>query len=109
MPNSKRPSLMWSTVATSSAMRSGWFRGNTWTAVPTRRRRVRAAMALATWSEAEMIERVGVVRRLEYVPEGPGLGGPVAQLLDEDPEVHGVILARRTGAVKPPKKGAGSV
>ena len=60
MPNSKRPSLMWSTVATSSAMRSGWLSGSTWTAVPTRRRRVRAAMALATWSEAEMIEREGV-------------------------------------------------
>ena len=60
MPNSKRPSLMWSTVATSSAMRRGWFSGRTCTAVPTRTRRVRAATALATWSEAEMIERVGV-------------------------------------------------
>ncbi len=47
-------------VATSSAMRSGWFRGRTWTAVPTRTRRVRVAMALATWSEAEITERDGV-------------------------------------------------
>jgi len=60
IPNSKRPSLMWSTVATSSAMRSGWFSGRTWTAVPIRTRRVRAAMALATCSDAEMIERLGV-------------------------------------------------
>ena len=76
-------------------------------------------MALATWSEAEMIERAGVKwispsqtqsmpqasawsASLEDVPERRGLGGPVAQLLDEDPEVHGVILARRAGAVKPP-------
>src|ERR1051325_4832390 len=60
MPNSKRPSLMWSMVATSSAMRSGWFSGSTGTAVPTRNRLVRLAMALATCSEAEMTERVGV-------------------------------------------------
>src|SRR5215813_11784961 len=60
MPNSKRPSLMWSMVATSSAMRSGWFSGSTCTAVPTRRCLVRLAMALATCSEAEMTERVGV-------------------------------------------------
>src|SRR5262245_27807038 len=60
MPNSKRPSLMWSMVGTSSARRSGWFSGSTCTAVPTRRRRVRLAIALATCSEAEMTERVGV-------------------------------------------------
>ncbi len=60
MPNSKRPWLMWSTVATSSAMRSGWFSGSTCTAVPTCRRVVREAIALATCSEAEMTERVGV-------------------------------------------------
>src|SRR5262249_55043861 len=47
-------------VATSSAIRSGWFSGSTWTAVPTLRRLVRLAMALATCSEAEMTERVGV-------------------------------------------------
>ena len=41
--------------------------------------------------------RLRAVRRLEDVPERPGLGGPVAQLLDEDPDVHGVILARRAG------------
>src|SRR5690242_5978899 len=41
-------------------MRRGWFRGSTCTAVPTRRRRVRLAMALATCREAEITERVGV-------------------------------------------------
>jgi len=51
---------MWSTVATSSAMRSGWLSGRTCTAVPIRIRRVRAAIALATWREAEMTERLGV-------------------------------------------------
>src|SRR5262249_54695435 len=47
-------------VATSSAIRSGWFSGSTWTAVPTLRRLVRLAIALAPCSEAEMTERVGV-------------------------------------------------
>ena len=41
-------------------MRRGWFSGRTWTAVPTRSRRVRLATALATWSEEEITERVGV-------------------------------------------------
>jgi hypothetical protein len=45
---------------TSSAMRSGWLRGRTWTAVPTRRRRVRLAIDPATWSDAEITERTGV-------------------------------------------------
>src|SRR4026207_2007192 len=106
---------MWSTVATSSAMRSGWFSGRTWTAVPIRTRRVRAAMALATWSDAEMIERLGgeggaptqrqsdataPAGRLEGVAEGAGLGRPVTQLLDEDPEVHALILTVPRGGVK---------
>ena len=47
MPNSKRPLLMWSTVAASSATRSGLVSGRTWTARPVRIRWVRAAMALA--------------------------------------------------------------
>jgi len=41
-------------------MRSGWFRGSTVTAVPTCRRRVRLAIALATWSDAEITEREGM-------------------------------------------------
>ena len=41
-------------------MRSGWLSGSTCTAVPTRRRRVRLAIALATCSEAEITERTGV-------------------------------------------------
>ncbi len=60
IPNSTRPSLMWSSVATSSAMRSGWLRGSTVTAVPTRTRRVRVAIELATWSDDEMTERAGL-------------------------------------------------
>src|SRR3970282_2222020 len=45
IPNSKRPSLKWSTVAMSSAIRSGWFSGRTCTAVPTRIRLGRAGDA----------------------------------------------------------------
>src|SRR2546426_510207 len=40
-------------------MRRGWLRGSTVTAVPTRRRRVRVAIELATWSDAEITERAG--------------------------------------------------
>jgi len=60
MPNSKRPSLMWSMVATSSAMRSDGSAAAPAPRLPTRNRLVRLAMALATCSEAEMTERVGV-------------------------------------------------
>ena len=51
---------MWSTVAASSAMRSGLFRGRTCTAMPIRRRLVRVAMELATTIGAARTERVGV-------------------------------------------------
>src|SRR5215475_5923003 len=47
-------------VAASSAMRSGWLRGRTFTAVPTWMRLVRAAMAVATAMGAEMTERPGL-------------------------------------------------
>src|SRR5262249_319160 len=50
----------WSIVAISSAMRSGWLRGRTCTAVPMRRRLVRVAIELATRSEAEITDRAGV-------------------------------------------------
>src|SRR5713101_7375135 len=60
MPNSKRPWLSWSTVAASSAMRSGWLSGRTCTAVPTWIRFVRAAMAVATALGDEMTERAGL-------------------------------------------------
>jgi len=46
-PKISRPSLTWSTVAASSASRSGWHSGRTWTAMPIFIRRVRAAIALA--------------------------------------------------------------
>ena len=88
-------------------MRSGWFSGSTWTAVPTRSRRVRLAMALATCSEAEITERdrrevdlpepqaidtpgLGPVGQLEDVPERRGLGRPLPHLLDEQANVHDV-------------------
>src|SRR5215831_9560302 len=47
-------------VAASSAMRSGWLRGSTFTAVPTWMRLVRTAMAVATAMGAEMTERFGL-------------------------------------------------
>src|SRR5919109_1816682 len=59
-PNSKRPWLIWSTVAASSAMRKGWIRGNTWTAIPTRNRLVRVAIEQATMIGAESTERLGL-------------------------------------------------
>lgn len=60
MPKSKRPPLRWSTVATSSAIRSGFASGSTVTAVPMRTRRVRAAMKLASAIGADCTERVGL-------------------------------------------------
>src|SRR5262245_31517761 len=60
MPNSTRPWLIWSTVAASSAMRRGWIKGNTCTAMPTLSCLVRAAMALATTIGADRTERFGV-------------------------------------------------
>src|SRR5712691_6568364 len=59
-PNSKRPWLIWSTVAASSAMRKGWIRGNTWTAMPTRNRLVRVAIEQATMIGAARTERLGL-------------------------------------------------
>src|SRR5262249_42094175 len=59
MPKSKRPPLMWSRVAASSAMRSGLLSGRTCTAVPTRSRRVRVAMAQPTAIGADNTERAG--------------------------------------------------
>src|SRR5215472_8176874 len=57
MPKSKRPSLKRSTVATSSAISKGLPRGRTCTAVPTRSRRERAAMKLASASGEDCTER----------------------------------------------------
>ena len=34
MPNSKRPSLRWSSIATRSAMRAGWFTGGVMLKMP---------------------------------------------------------------------------
>ena len=82
------------------------------TAVPTRSRRVRVAIELATWSDAEITERFGVKwispsqtqsrpqasarwRQLERVPERRDLARSVAHLLDEDPEMHGGSLLER--------------
>jgi hypothetical protein len=55
----RRPPLIWSIVAVSSARRSGWPSGRICTAVPILMRCVRAAIALATVSGAESSERVG--------------------------------------------------
>ncbi len=60
MPNSKRPWLMWSTVAASSAVRRGFDSGNTCTAEPIFRRSVRAASAAAMTSGAASTEREGL-------------------------------------------------
>src|SRR6266536_2301863 len=57
MPNSSRPFERWSTVATSSANRSGWLSGSTWTAMPILIRRVQAASAAATTSGDDSTER----------------------------------------------------
>src|SRR5437879_3659501 len=51
---------MWSTVAASSAIRSGLFRGRTWTAIPIRKRVVRVAIELATTIGAASTDRAGV-------------------------------------------------
>src|SRR5438552_3361648 len=59
MPNCIRPSLMWSRVATSSAIFRGWFSGITVTAVPTCRRLVRVAIEAAMGSDADTTERTG--------------------------------------------------
>ena len=53
MPKISRPWLIWSTVAASSASRSGWHSGNTCTAMPIFMRWVRAAIALAIASGAD--------------------------------------------------------
>src|SRR5581483_7178686 len=55
----RRPWLIRSTVAASSASRSGWHSGRTWTPVPIFMRLVRAAIALARVSGAEHTERSG--------------------------------------------------
>jgi hypothetical protein len=60
-PKISRPWLIWSTVATSSARRSGWHSGSTWTAVPIFIRLVRAAIALAILSGADSTERSGAI------------------------------------------------
>jgi len=54
-----RPPLTWSRVATSSASRSGWQSGSTWTANPILARRVRPAIAVATTSGEESTDRSG--------------------------------------------------
>ena len=60
MPNSKRPLLIWSTVAASSATRRGLVSGSTCTASPARMRSVRAAMALAMTMGAASTARSGL-------------------------------------------------
>ena len=52
-PKMSRPWLSWSTVAASSARRSGWHSGRTCTAMPILMRFVRAAIALAIGSGAD--------------------------------------------------------
>ena len=47
-------------MVTSPATRSGWFSGRSCTAVPTRRRLVRATIQLATRSGAESTDRAGL-------------------------------------------------
>ncbi len=56
-PNSRRPFVRWSTVATSSARRSGWLSGKTCTAIPIFTRRVQVARAAATTSGEASTER----------------------------------------------------
>jgi hypothetical protein len=58
VPNSKRPSLRWSSIATRSATRAGWFTGGVrfQIAEPTWMRRVRAAIHGSTISDAERCE-----------------------------------------------------
>ena len=56
VPNSKRPPERWSSIATRSAMRAGWFTGGVTLMIPeaTRMRSVRARMCGITTSLAEM-------------------------------------------------------
>src|SRR6185436_10848765 len=58
VPNSKRPSDRWSSMATRSATRAGWFTGGVMfqIAEPTCRRFVRAAIHGSMISDAEMCE-----------------------------------------------------
>src|SRR6059036_3951722 len=79
-------------------MRSGWLRGSTVTAVPTRTRRVRVAIELATCSEDEITERDGLkwispshTQSMDHASERAHLVHSTAHLLDEDPEVHGSL------------------
>ena len=58
-PKISRPWLSWSTVATSSASRSGWQSGSTWTAVPIFMRSVRWAMVAAIIIGDDSTERSG--------------------------------------------------
>ena len=58
-PKISLPWLSWSTVAASSARRSGWHSGNTCTAMPIFIRLVRAAIAAAIGSGAERWVRSG--------------------------------------------------
>ena len=76
-PKISLPWLIWSTVAASSASRSGWHSGNTCTPVPIFIRLVRAAIALARVSGAEHTERSGVDMDFgqPHRVEPPALGG----------------------------------
>ena len=76
-PKMRRPWLIWSTVAASSASRSGWQSGSTCTPVPIFIRLVRAAMALARVSGAEHTDRSGRDMDLgqPHRVETPALGG----------------------------------
>ncbi len=60
IPNSNRPSLIWSSVAVSSAIRMGSVRGKTCTAVPIVTRSVRAAIAEPTAINEVSTARSGV-------------------------------------------------
>src|SRR5262249_46172923 len=103
-PNSKRPLLIWSTVAASSAMRKGWIRGNTWTAMPTRKRLVRVAIEQATIMGAESTERLG----LKCISPNHTVSSPAASAMstsrkDSSNVSSGVSPERRTKSRNMPK------
>src|SRR5579885_366617 len=96
-PTSSRPWLILSTVAASSASRSGWHSGRTWTPVPIFMRLVRAAIALARVSGAEHTERSRDMDfRQPHRIEPEPLGG--VDLLERDGER--LLLAHPGGALE---------
>ena len=97
-PKMSRPWLIWSTVAASSARRSGWHSGSTCTPVPIFIRLVRAAIALASVSGAE--QHRALRRDMDFGEphrvEAPALGG--VDLLERRGERR--LLAHPGGALK---------